>query len=69
MAVEEKHATLTFDGVGDIIVEYDTNNSLPTALGKNKVPGVVKKLRHDVGILINVGGQSEYILPTIFSLY
>ena len=45
--VEETHATLAFDGVGDIRIDYDTNNHLPTALGKNRVPGVVE---------VNLGG-------------
>ena len=40
--VEEVHTTLTFDGVGDIRIDYDTNNHLPTALGKNRVPGAVE---------------------------
>ena len=45
--VEENIATLSFDSVGDIQVEYDVNNSLPTALAKNTIPRVVE---------VNMGG-------------
>ena len=47
LIVEEKDATLSFDNVGDIQVEYDSSNSLPTALAKNKIPAVAE---------VNMGG-------------
>ena len=40
--VKEKHATLSFDNLGDIQIEYDSCNSLLTPLGKNKVLGVAE---------------------------
>lgn len=40
--VDEAHTTLTFDGVGDIRIDYNTNNHLPTVLGKNRGPGSVE---------------------------
>ena len=37
--VKETNSVLVFDGVGKLIIEYDSGNNLPTALAKNKVPG------------------------------
>ena len=37
--VEETNSSLIFDGVGKLMINYDSGNNLPTALGKNKVPG------------------------------
>ena len=45
--VEERHATLSFDDSGNIHIDYDTSNHLPTALAKNRVPGVAE---------VNLGG-------------
>ena len=39
--------TLSFDNVGEIHIDYDTNNHLTTALAKNRVPGVAE---------VNLGG-------------
>ena len=40
--MEEAHATLFFEGVGAVQVDYDTNYHLPTALANNHITGVVE---------------------------
>ena len=37
--IEENNSTLSFEGVGDLVIDYDSRNHLPTALGKNCVIG------------------------------
>ena len=37
--VEESKSTLSFDGIGELVVDYDTRSHLPTALAKNHTPG------------------------------
>ena len=37
--MEEQHSMLEFDNIGSIIVEYNNDNNLPTALDKNPSSG------------------------------
>ena len=40
--IEEDKATLVFDNVAELVIDYDSGIYLPTALGKNHTPGVAE---------------------------
>ena len=40
--IEEDNATLVFENVGEIVIDYDSRNHLPTGLGNNQTPGVAE---------------------------
>ena len=40
--IEEDKATLVFDNVVEIVIDYDSGNYLPAALGKSHTPGVAE---------------------------
>ena len=51
--VNEHNNTLSFDGVGELSIDYDSGNHLPTSLAKNYTPGqteIVPKV-HLAGVL------------------
>ena len=56
--VEETNSFLIFDGVGKLMIDYDSGNNLPTALGKNKVPG-----RAEVNLAGVLSGDNLNLTP------
>ena len=44
---------MTFDNVGELVVDYDSGNHLPTGLAKNLIPGVAEINLVGVRIKVN----------------
>ena len=46
--IEEHKATLVFDNIAELVIDYDSGNYLPTVLGNNHTPGVAEVNLGDV---------------------